>query len=112
MIQFQPIIHALRIICTAQQTCSNLTFAPDMVMGPCLAIGSRDQRRFNEDQWPFANTPSVANVAASLGSTNAQIGEMHLPEFWVQRKGAPHRTRCARLKRAITRCAVADASAG
>jgi hypothetical protein len=45
-----------------------------------LATGSRDPRRFNEDQWPVANASSVGNVAASPRLHYRADREMRLPE--------------------------------
>jgi hypothetical protein len=54
-----------------------------------LATGSRDHRRFNEDQWPVANALSVGNVAASHRLHYCADREMHLPEvlWWTATEG-------------------------
>jgi hypothetical protein len=54
-----------------------------------LATGSRDHRRFNEDQWPVANASSVGNAAASHRLHYCADGEMHLPEVlgWTATEG-------------------------
>ena len=54
-----------------------------------LATGSRDHRRFNEDQWPVANASSVGNVAASHRLHYCADREMRLPEVlgWTATEG-------------------------